>query len=392
MARGPHHKGVQTQKQHHHPPPPPPPSSRSQKLVSKLCFVAMAASAVLSLFRRLRMVLLTWAPSEEEELEGDRAGRIGELRVADIFQGIPGVRVFDSLRIPDTENKGRREIDLVLLTNRKIYVVEVKNWSGIIKLEPDGGWCQIRKNGTIQKHPNIVEETRYRAALLEAYLSRRGADLPPMCIDYKVFLVNSECRPEQAILMQPEVLTGVQWKYLLDQDLDRGYFTWLGPLYSTSKKGFLKASVYKQLQFILSTTPTWDRMWLEGGRIMVGDFLQFKGRAEDMEALKFVKRPTVSNLAMVHFRSLLPNLLGKRFVVSYLLCWSKAEKPIDPFFGPYKLNQPSCLSIKFDTVEHVSLKGSCRNFLLVLGKMNLVRSQVQLPSTSLSSSLDTTNF
>ncbi|KAJ7524721.1 hypothetical protein O6H91_17G018200 [Diphasiastrum complanatum] len=310
MARGPHHKGVQTQKQHHHPPPPPPPSSRSQKLVSKLCFVAMAASAVLSLFRRLRMVLLTWAPSEEEELEGDRAGRIGELRVADIFQGIPGVRVFDSLRIPDTENKGRREIDLVLLTNRKIYVVEVKNWSGIIKLEPDGGWCQIRKNGTIQKHPNIVEETRYRAALLEAYLSRRGADLPPMCIDYKVFLVNSECRPEQAILMQPEVLTGVQWKYLLDQDLDRGYFTWLGPLYSTSKKGFLKASVYKQLQFILSTTPTWDRMWLEGGRIMVGDFLQFKGRAEDMEALKFVKRPTVSNLAMVHFRSLLPNLLG----------------------------------------------------------------------------------
>ncbi|KAJ7524722.1 hypothetical protein O6H91_17G018200 [Diphasiastrum complanatum] len=310
MARGPHHKGVQTQKQHHHPPPPPPPSSRSQKLVSKLCFVAMAASAVLSLFRRLRMVLLTWAPSEEEELEGDRAGRIGELRVADIFQGIPGVRVFDSLRIPDTENKGRREIDLVLLTNRKIYVVEVKNWSGIIKLEPDGGWCQIRKNGTIQKHPNIVEETRYRAALLEAYLSRRGADLPPMCIDYKVFLVNSECRPEQAILMQPEVLTGVQWKYLLDQDLDRGYFTWLGPLYSTSKKGFLKASVYKQLQFILSTTPTWDRMWLEGGRIMVGDFLQFKGRAEDMEALKFVKRPTVSNLAMVHFRSLLPNLLA----------------------------------------------------------------------------------
>lgn len=39
---------------------------------------------------------------------------------------------------------------------RELYVVEVKNWSGAIELQPDGSWLQIRRNGTVQKHSNVV--------------------------------------------------------------------------------------------------------------------------------------------------------------------------------------------------------------------------------------------
>lgn len=34
--------------------------------------------------------------------------------------------------------------------------MEVKNWSGTIELQPDGSWLQIRRNGTVQKHSNVV--------------------------------------------------------------------------------------------------------------------------------------------------------------------------------------------------------------------------------------------
>ena len=34
--------------------------------------------------------------------------------------------------------------------------MEVKNWSGTIELQPDGSWLQIRRNGTSQKHTNVV--------------------------------------------------------------------------------------------------------------------------------------------------------------------------------------------------------------------------------------------
>lgn len=36
------------------------------------------------------------------------------------FQGIPGVEVYQSLRIPDPGHRGRREVDIVLLTKRSV--------------------------------------------------------------------------------------------------------------------------------------------------------------------------------------------------------------------------------------------------------------------------------
>jgi hypothetical protein len=38
----------------------------------------------------------------------------------------------------------------------ELFVIEVKNWSGIIELKADGVWSQVRRNGTIQNHPDVV--------------------------------------------------------------------------------------------------------------------------------------------------------------------------------------------------------------------------------------------
>jgi hypothetical protein len=76
-------------------------------------------NALEALYRHFKLLLLTLSPSHELELESDRAGRAAELRVFSLFEGIPGVQVYQCLRIP-TGQKGRREIDIVLVTERSV--------------------------------------------------------------------------------------------------------------------------------------------------------------------------------------------------------------------------------------------------------------------------------
>lgn len=42
------------------------------------------------------------------------------------------------------------------LSTRDLFVVEVKDWSGSIHLNPDGSWLQTREYGPIVVHPNVV--------------------------------------------------------------------------------------------------------------------------------------------------------------------------------------------------------------------------------------------
>ncbi|KAL2650245.1 hypothetical protein R1flu_018373 [Riccia fluitans] len=287
---------------------------RSLGMIAQAAAMGMAAMMMVSFYRRLRGLLLLDCDHSLEESASDLAGRLAESKVADVFQGVPGVQVYSSLRIPDTGHRGRREIDIVLLLKRELYVVEVKNWSGEIRLQPDGSWCQIRRNGSVQTHPNIVEETKYRASLLESYIMRRGVKLPQDFVQSKVVLVNEQCRPEQAIMMQPEVLLADQWQHFLDRNTSRGFTGWLKKLVKPSTKPeALNEASRKQLQFILSTAPTWDRVVLVGGSTFTGDFQRFKGTQEDLDALKGVKRSNFSQLSVSHQRSWFPQILGAIF-------------------------------------------------------------------------------
>lgn len=57
---------------------------------------------------------------------------------------------------------------------RELFVVEVKNWSGKVELLPDGSWLQIRRNGTSQRHSNVV-------SCLKKHLVTIFQDFVPLC-------------------------------------------------------------------------------------------------------------------------------------------------------------------------------------------------------------------
>jgi hypothetical protein len=69
-------------------------------------------------------------------------------------------------------------------------------------------------------------------------------------------------RPEQAIVMQPEVLSADQWENFMENNLGRTGSGCMSSLFSSSSQQpapVLTEAAEKQLLYILSTAPTWDR-------------------------------------------------------------------------------------------------------------------------------------
>ncbi|XP_062200801.1 uncharacterized protein LOC133903433 isoform X2 [Phragmites australis] len=198
-------------------------------------------------------------------------------------------RCFVGLRIPDPDAGARQHIDVVLVTKRELMVVAIKNFSGFVEVDKDGNWsCPSDKKRKQEIFPNPVLEVNRLAANLQSYLEQRGAKLPDGHIIGRVVLPNPNCRPSYTITLQPEVILSDQWK-----DLKTWLSTWIKGAFTGSKSG-MQDSVLQNLNFILSTSPMWDRLELKGDKNVLGEFIEFKGRHEDIQLLKNLKRSKVS--------------------------------------------------------------------------------------------------
>lgn len=61
--------------------------------------------------------------------------------------------------------------------------------------------------------------------------------------------------------MQPEVLSADQWENFMENNLGRTGSGWMSNLLSSSQQSapVLAEASHRQLLYILSTAPTWDR-------------------------------------------------------------------------------------------------------------------------------------
>eukprot|EP00250_Pteridium_aquilinum_P011170 c19882_g1_i2 orf=95-955(+) len=195
-----------------------------------LAKLSVLGAAAYGLLYRFPISCLLCSEALEDPLHADRLAKI--LMLKELREN-PGINFAGALRIPDTGDEDHKEVDLVILTRRKLYLVEAKSWSEKVKREIDGSWCQKYADGSLLRHGNIAEEVKKRAALLESYLFRRGLKPPSSFVQYIIVFTNPDCR-----------------------------------------------------------------LTLEGGDIVLGNFLHFNGSVEDMEALKMVKRSRVSDVSI----------------------------------------------------------------------------------------------
>ncbi|GJN20217.1 hypothetical protein PR202_gb07566 [Eleusine coracana subsp. coracana] len=209
-------------------------------------------------------------------------------------------RCFVGLRIPDADAGARLHIDVVLVTkrvliilvNREVMVVAIKNFSGFIEVDKDGNWsCPTDKKRKQEIIPNPVLEVNRLAASLQSYLEQRGAKLPDGHVTGRVVLPNPNCRPSYTITLQPEVIPYEQWQEL-KPDSKNGLSTWIKGALSKSD---MQDSILQNLHFVLSTSPMWDRVEFKGDKNLLGEFIEFKGRHEDVQLLKNLKRSKVGH-------------------------------------------------------------------------------------------------
>ncbi|KAG1354263.1 hypothetical protein COCNU_07G003750 [Cocos nucifera] len=183
-------------------------------------------------------------------------------------------------------------------------VVAVRNFFGFVEVGKDGSWvCTGDKKQKRETHPDPMLEISRQVGILQSYLEQRGAPLPKGHIIGRIVLPNPNCRPAYSIAFQPEVISFDKWREL-KPEWKGGVSKWIKDAFHGSKSEMQDES-YQKLSFILSTSPMWDRLKLKGGRKILGEFIEFKGNQDDMQALRNLKRSKVSRFIIQK-----PTMLG----------------------------------------------------------------------------------
>ncbi|KAL4595696.1 hypothetical protein ACB092_12G109500 [Castanea dentata] len=215
--------------------------------------------------------------------------------VADRLEKVYGGKVYVGLRIPDADTGSRQNIDMVLVNKGEAVVISVKNISGFVSVNTDGSWvCEGGSKHKAERFPDPVAETKKQASILESYLEQRGVALPEGYFSCKVVLPNPKFRTILSSPFPSEVITYDQWEQLKPEPKSM-FSGWIKGAFRGGKKE-MQESIHQKLNFTLSTAPMWDRLELKGNKYVLGEFLDFKGKQEDINALKNIRRSKVSRL------------------------------------------------------------------------------------------------
>lgn len=238
------------------------------------------------------------------ELPQVLAGERGELslrRVMGRHQSSRFGHVFGGKRVPRGPGHvtgGRYEIDLIVVTPRRVAIVEVKHWSGT--LWPEGeAWVYRRRSGEVQRFDSLVEHNVNKVRALQRYLRGVGLDLPDARFSQLVVFSHPRIDLDERLAHHPGVVT----LYDLQTSgarLGRGVTTFefvtarlierctkpstaerlTDGLYEMLTPGFTAAvaEAVRQLR-------TWDVVRLHGGRELIGDLLWVRIAGQRIDAL-----------------------------------------------------------------------------------------------------------
>ncbi|KAG6400712.1 hypothetical protein SASPL_137554 [Salvia splendens] len=232
-----------------------------------------------------------------------------------------GSKVYVGLQIPDPDSASRKNIDLVLVTNHEAIVISVKNVSGFVSVDKDGNWvCTDKKHRRTDRLPNPVPEIEHLVSILEGYLEQRGVALPEGYLSYKVICPDPNfC---QSVPFPPEVITYGQWTQLKPEH-NSSYSGWIKGALFRGKKS--QESFSEKLNSVLCTAPACDRLEVKGNKCILGEFLEFKGKQEDLRALRKIKRSKVSH--MTFQKTSMFSFVHSEVQVLYALCDYRVEGP-----------------------------------------------------------------
>ncbi len=209
--------------------------------------------------------------------------------------------VFSNRRIPRDSSAaglGRYEADLIAVTARRVVLLEVKNWSGQLRVAGNG-WVQVQRNGTEVHHPNLLAHNREKLRALHRHLVEHGVHIAPQCFHQGVVFVNPRLDTDREIAGHPAVLQLDGVGELLGDGTSLGrraaarVAQWLANSETSAALAqhllqVIPPSDVKAAAEVIGALRTWDRLTLRGGRELQGDILWLRvtGKQVPAQALK----------------------------------------------------------------------------------------------------------
>lgn len=208
-----------------------------------------------------------------------------------------GASLFPNKRVP--AGNRRREIDLLIVTAKRIHIIEVKNWSGSLRVVGDR-WVQTNRNNREIEHPNLVADHQDKNAALVNYLRQEGVRLDRNArakyLSSKVIFMNPRLIvQDRAIFDHPDVLLRHRLDSYLNQQ-DRAGFAEriLGSILdwcldSESAAGVmdgrfdsLTPDKLAGVRAAIDRLPTWDSLQYFGSRVEIGDLIRVSVGGEEL--------------------------------------------------------------------------------------------------------------
>lgn len=218
-----------------------------------------------------------------------RAARRAEVvtgRLVSVHHAVQYGHVFSNKRIPrdvKAAAMGRYETDLLVITPRRVVVLEVKNWSGSLRVQGDQ-WVQTQRSGDQLVHQNLLLHNRDKLRVLRQYLLHRGVNLPVERFHQAVVFANPRLDIDPALRVHPAVLEFDSLDAVLGDGTSAARL-----MAAKLVEKLVSAEAAKALHLdLLNVIPpaqvkaaaqaiaelrTWDRITLRGGRTLQGDLL-----------------------------------------------------------------------------------------------------------------------
>ena len=277
----------------------------------------------MKLARRLAAAETVSNPTEHREIEDVHAQRKAESEFAAQLVSLGGCRpdqIRRRLRLDDTFQQGKREVNLILVTDYVIYCFVIKNWAGKFAPGSDGKfWIQrteVDEQIKVTQFPSPLVDLEQQTKLLHGHLVKTGAAVKQTSIKGHLVFTNAalelpeEVEKNQLILIKekiPQFCRSLQktWRqYLTD------------PLIPSLLSGALSYNQLAASSMGLKKAGTWDKLVLTGGRVVDGDFKVSDIRTKTFPTNQFAfkgcsmlafDRANVSKLTFLHSRG---NWLG----------------------------------------------------------------------------------
>lgn len=227
----------------------------------------------------------------------DIAGNDGENEFGANLSKIDGLAVFKNKRIKDG-NAGLHEIDFIIVHYKKIYLVEIKNWSGSVSQNAKKEWIQTNKNKTIN-HANPLLKLLRNTTFFVNFLRKAGFDLSGYEIFPQVVFMSKSLK--FAKNFKDEYYIKKSGEFLQQISTKKRYFKFKKPRKNDPK-----------LIELLSSLTVWSRLYLYGGAVLTGSIRYFEINGKKTRLPKHFR----ANLSLKWSRnkpiSFLNSLFGKR--------------------------------------------------------------------------------